>query len=552
MAIYKQEISKDKEKRLLEISKETLEMVKGKLSNRRNRVLAVRPTGFGKSYMLAGLTTSKDEDGNLKYKKCLYIYPTDVIKEDVIRTYASDTKFNESAKRYGWTNTARKHDNRIGMLNDNTDFYSYNYLTNRANDVANGDMKKKDMREFIKQYDLIMLDECHRVGAEGFQDAFELFESCIGSDTHLVGVTATPDRYDEENIKKVFGEKNQIESFTLKDAIREGLLEKFDYIYVPSESESYMQSCIDEVSKLREQYGNSKLHYHEIGELKKEAGRNGVVKALKENLKLPIKDGETEEHVGKSNYAKFVVFMNNRQQIHSESEMVVNWFKQAYPTMNIRVNIIITKVKTDTEYKINGEVIEIVDTTELSNLDMEDNTIDIIFCVDKLNMGYHVESITGVILMGNTESAIKYNQQIGRCFSVRSMNKPIIIDVVSEFINNPSIAKVDVSLKGKKVDLPALLDKTCVDMKDYTLSLSEKANKLIKQDYNNVDKVIWLYTYRHMSSIDICKTLNIKLDTIVKILFNNGVKLVDKKNILEHKDLLSEELIKYIESGGNK
>lgn len=499
--------------------------------------------------MLAGLTTSKDETGKQRYKKCLYIYPTDVIKEDVIRTYASDTKFKECAKQYGWGDTKRKTDERAGMLNDNTDFYSYNYLTNRANDVANGDMKKKDIREFIRQYDLIMLDECHRVGAEGFQDAFELFESCINKDTHLVGVTATPDRYDEENIKNVFGEKNQIDSFTLKDAIHEGLLEKFDYIYVASESEQYMESCIDELNKLRESYGNTQLTYAEIGELKERIKANTVSKALTDNLKLPIQDGEEEPHIGKSNYAKFVIFMNNRQHIHSESEMVVNWFKQAYPTMSIRINIIITKIKGDTKYIINGNEVEIADTTELSNLSMEDNTIDLIFCVDKLNMGYHVESITGVILMGNTESAIKYNQQIGRCFSVRSMNKPIIIDIVSDFTRNPSIVKVDKSLKGKKVDLPARLDKTCVDMKDYTIELSEFANKMINQSYDNKDKVVWLYTHRNMQCTDICKTLGIKLDTIVKILINAKISLKDTSNILSHSELLSEELKKRLQTG---
>lgn len=46
----------EKEQRLKIISQETLQETLDKL-NKNNRVLVVRPTGFGKSFMLAGLIT---------------------------------------------------------------------------------------------------------------------------------------------------------------------------------------------------------------------------------------------------------------------------------------------------------------------------------------------------------------------------------------------------------------------------------------------------------------------------------------------------------------
>lgn len=546
MPVYKQEIPKEKEEKLLEISKKTLKLVEDKLNKQRNKVLVVRPTGFGKSYMLAGLTTTKNPDGTLKFKKCLYIYPTDVIKEDVIRTYASESKFNASVKQYNWENNTRKSDERAGMLNDNTDFYSYKYLTNRANDIANGDMKKKDFRSFIKQYDLIMLDECHRVGADGFQEAFSIFESCIGDDTCLVGVTATPDRYDEESIRKVFGEKNDIEPYTMNDAIRNGLLQKFDYIYVASNSDKFLNSCVDTLNKLRESHGDMGLQYHEIQEIKQTIKENGLSRALKENLKLPLADGEVEPHVGKSNYAKFVIFMNNRKHIHESAEWITNQFKEVYPTMEIKPSIIITKTRDDSPYIINGKTYEVIDTTELSNLEMVDNTIDLIFCVDKLNMGYHVESITGVILCGDTESAVKYNQQIGRCFSVRSMNKPIIIDIVNEFDRSPSLSEVDKSFKGRKVALPAKLSSRYVDSHDYTKYICEHAEKITTMEYSNYDIIEWLYTARKMKASDISKTLNTKLDTVLKCLMSRGVQLADIDDIKQYTNLLSESIRKEV------
>ena len=46
----------------------------------------LRPTGFGKSYMLAKITSRKI-DKEFRYNKCLYIYPLTIIMEDVKYQY---------------------------------------------------------------------------------------------------------------------------------------------------------------------------------------------------------------------------------------------------------------------------------------------------------------------------------------------------------------------------------------------------------------------------------------------------------------------------------
>jgi len=549
--IVEQKISTEKEAKLLKISENTLSLVRQKFNSGFNKVLVVRPTGFGKSYMLANLTSTLDDQGQLKYKKCLYIYPTDVIKEDVLRTYASDNKYSKSKKEYNLATReeASEQDTRRGILNDNTDFLSYNWLTNRANDIKNGDMTKKQLRDKIKEYDLIMLDECHRVGAEGFRNAFEIFKSCLESNINLVGVTATPDRLDEENIRDIFGERNQIKRYELKDAIKDGLLQKFDYVYAINNSENYIKSAIKELNKIREHNGDNDITESEIRELREFiSSHNNMSSILKKIIKLPLSDDEndSEVHVGYNNYAKFIVFMNNRNHIHNQADNVFKWFKQAYPTMDIRNHVIITKISDDTPYIINNKTVKVKDTNELDSLVPRDNTIDLIFCVDKLTMGYHVESITGVVLMANTESAIKYNQQIGRCFSVRSNNKPVIFHIVDNFLDSPSLVEVDKSFKGKKIDLPMKLDKQCVDLYDFTKEFCKQASKIVNQDYTKIDKIVWLYNVRHMSAVDIAKTSGAKLDTIVKILLNNRINLVDKNEILKHKNLLSAEVIKEI------
>ena len=123
-----------KEERLKEISRETLDETLAKLT-KNNRVLVVRPTGFGKSFMLAGLTSNEITPGELRFKKCLYIYPTKVIKQDVINKYGPCGE-----------------DERAGMLK-NTTFISYSKLTGIINNLDN---KKKATLAGLELFDGIV------------------------------------------------------------------------------------------------------------------------------------------------------------------------------------------------------------------------------------------------------------------------------------------------------------------------------------------------------------------------------------------------------------
>ncbi len=59
----------------------------------------------------------------------------------------------------------------------------------------------------------------------------------------------------------------------------------------------------------------------------------------------------------------------------------------------------------------------------------------LLFCIDMLNEGVHVEGLSGVILFRPTVSPIIYKQQIGRALSALEGNitQPVIFDVVNNF-----------------------------------------------------------------------------------------------------------------------
>ena len=547
--IIKQHIPDWKDERLKQISRDTLAEVLNKLEINR-RVLAVRPTGFGKSYMLAGITSSKDNSGELRFKKCLYVYPTTVIKQDVVLTYSNLGK-----------------DERAGMLK-NTTFISYKKLTDIVATYLKGETavmhinqmhgKKKDtsgkvtkipcegiydvgnkvktsttveiankvqFRRWLREFDIIMLDECHKLGAPGFIRAWKEMESIITEKNKptdkvvkLVGVTATPKRLDGVDIRDILGKLNEISKLTLNECIADGLLQKFDYGYAIGNREKFLQTTIDDINTIRKQGNNDELAEYEIQELIQKINR---VPSVPDILTQMI----STEHTGGNNYAKFVVFFRDRNHIAREGDIVERWFNQAYPDMDIQVLNIVTKSKSE---NVNYEI---DDLEALEGLEETPGVIHLIFCVDKLNMGYHVESITGVVLLRDTSSAVVYNQQIGRCFSVRSMNKPIILDLVDKsgagsILDRKDKLKTGKLTEGEKRDLMDLLDEKSLDVKHFAKEVLDFSDCLRTQDYSKVHlETVRFLHYNRKAPIEVISSMTkLKVDDIKRMIEE------DKKN----------------------
>ena len=70
----------------------------------------------------------------------------------------------------------------------------------------------------------------------------------------------------------------------------------------------------------------------------------------------------------------------------------------------------------------------------------ESDRLKLLFCIDMLNEGVHVEGISGVILFRPTISPIIYKQQIGRALTAGENSTPLILDVVNNFEGLCSIA----------------------------------------------------------------------------------------------------------------
>ncbi|MCM1508410.1 MAG: Helicase associated domain protein [Ruminococcus flavefaciens] len=75
--------------------------------------------------------------------------------------------------------------------------------------------------------------------------------------------------------------------------------------------------------------------------------------------------------------------------------------------------------------------------------DRDDTHLRLLFCIDALNEGVHVEDISGVILLRPTISPIIFKQQIGRALSASKTTIPVIFDIVNNIENLYSIDSIE-------------------------------------------------------------------------------------------------------------
>ena len=103
----------------------------------------------------------------------------------------------------------------------------------------------------------------------------------------------------------------------------------------------------------------------------------------------------------------------------------------------------------------------------------ESGHLKLLFCIDMLNEGVHVEDISGVILFRPTVSPIIYKQQIGRAMSAGSKINAVILDIVNNIENLYSIGSIEVEMQAAV---------------NYYRNLGEE-KKIISEHFHIIDEV---------------------------------------------------------------
>lgn len=390
--------------------KRTLDDVLLKLKES-HKCAILRPTGFGKTYLMTDLIS--------RYKHVLYLYPSAVIRDTVVNRYYDNIR-DDISKDYA--------DEDNDIIDPET-IETYRQLKNIKNCTLMTYHKliRISDKEFEKMsYDLIIFDEMHRLGGPRTKIATEkLFAK--NPDSNFVGATATPTRMDNFDPVAVFFNNIMCYPYTLHDAITAGMIQKPNYYYCTTDIH---HDLINEAIK-----NDCNLNDTDISEM---IDAKTIEGARLFNMPTIIKTA-CSKYAVKKDYFKFIVFFSTKHNMDTKLPDVISWFKDAYPAYAIntlRISSFSAK--------------EIKNTEKLQDLEPLKKHIDIIACIDMLNVGYHVNNLTGIIMYRGTRSSTVFIQQLGRALSAGSDNSAIVIDVVDN-LHRRAVYDMKCTLTDKKL-----------------------------------------------------------------------------------------------------
>lgn len=266
--------------------------------------------------------------------------------------------------------------------------------------------------EAIKELNpsLIVLDEFHRCGAEEWGRGIQILLNTF-PDVKVLGTSATPIRYldNERDMSDELFNGNVAINLPLVEAIIKDILPMPKYI-------SALYTFEDEVENLK----NKVINSHNSDEEKDEYLDQIEMMRNKLNKSKGIPK-ILQKHLIQSN-GKFIIFCKNKDHLYEMKTTVVNWFKKAKINNKIDSYIVYTGYKyTDRDFEA------------FKNNDSD--SLKLLFSIEMLNEGLHINDVTGVILLRPTSSPIIYYQQIGRAIDASGSKEPLIFDFVNNFDN---------------------------------------------------------------------------------------------------------------------
>ncbi len=321
-----------------------------------NRALVISATGTGKTYL------SAFDVLNYKPKRFLFIVHREQILNDAVTSYK---------------NILREDAENFGILSGNHQETEAKYLFATIQMIS----KDKWLDYFGEDYfDYILIDEAHRSGAPSYKKVINYFKPDF-----LLGMTATPERTDTENIYEIF-QYNIPYEIRLQEALEEEMLCPFHYFGVTdyeyngetiSETSGLNQLLLDE----RVEYLIDKINYYTITKQK----------------------------------TRGLVFCSRKDEAR---ELAKKFSAQGYPSQDLTGD--------DSQEQRNKTVQQ-----------LEEGKIQYIFTVDIFNEGIDIPMINQVIMLRNTQSSIIFIQQLGRGLRKHQSKEFVtIIDFIGNYKNN--------------------------------------------------------------------------------------------------------------------
>lgn len=258
----------------------------------------------------------------------------------------------------------------------------------------------------------VILDEFHRAGAERWGESVrKLLNLC--PQAKLLGLTATQIRYldHQRDMAAELFDGHIASEMTLGEAIVRGILPAPKYVTTVFRYQQELQKYQARVDSLRSPgvRDSSQQYLDDLRRALEQA--DGLDKVFARHI--------TDRQ------GKYIVFCSGKEHMDEMVSHVPEWFG--------RVN---QEIKTYLTYASDPEASREFEAFKVDQGDY----LKLLFCIDMLNEGVHVDGVSGVILFRPTVSPIIYKQQIGRALTAGSTATPLILDVVNHFEGLSSIS----------------------------------------------------------------------------------------------------------------
>ena len=273
-------------------------------------------------------------------------------------------------------------------------------------------MSKEDIQAIHPDY--IVLDEYHRAGATFWQKGVEQLLFTY-SDIPVLGLSATNIRYldSQRDMAQELFDGKIASQMSLGEAIVRGILNPPKYVLSMYYYQNTLEKCERRVKKTKSKVARDNAEKC-LDEL-----RRTLEKA--EGLDVIFKKHMTDPH------GKYIVFCSNKE--HMDQMMKhAEWFSKVDKEPHM-YSVYSSDPGADKAFKDFKE-------------DNDNNHLRLLYCIDALNEGIHVDDISGVILLRPTVSPIVYKQQIGRALSASKKTNAVIFDIVLNIENIYSIDSI--------------------------------------------------------------------------------------------------------------
>ena len=298
-----------------------------------------------------------------------------------------------------------------------------------------------------KEFDYIIIDECHHAVADTYRQIIEYFEP-----EFLLGLTATENRMDNKDVVELFGNNIPYE-LRLRDAIINDLIVPFHYYGIRDE-------LVD--------YGLS------------DSAERRLIAQLSSEDNCDFIYQQIEKFRPQGQKLKVLAFCRNIQHARMMKENMEEYYHTAYLS---------GKNKT-------GERIKAYNDLQSDNKELE-----ILFAVDILNEGVDIPGVNMVLFLRPTESSTIFIQQLGRGLR-KYPNKNYV--TILDFIGNSYKRSVHIALALGSLSKGYILEKKLLKsmvrddfhvlgLDDYgveihidDLSKEEILNHIDKENFNNI------------------------------------------------------------------